>query len=121
MKRFILFACLLFFCTAAEARTDTPVDETDPGLVMLYLGFPCEALDDSFSFQAYEMVHLTEHMQYCEEARENTPDYKYGRLMCVYVEIQWDLMNRHLMAVDRARELMCEDGERKNPQYEIEF
>jgi hypothetical protein len=116
-------ACVLaiLFLVAFRARTDTPVDEVDPNLVTLYLGFPCEALADSYSFQYKEMIHLTERIQYCEEAKENSPDYKYGKLMCFYVQMQWDLMNRHSMAVDRARELMCEAGELKNPQYEIDF
>jgi hypothetical protein len=121
VKRCVLFAFLLISCAAAGAKIDAPVDETDLGLVTLYLGFPCEALADSYSFQYSEMIHLTEHIQYCEEAVENSPDYKYGPLMCVYVQMQWDLMNRHSMAVDRARELMCEDGELKDPQYEIDF
>jgi len=121
VKRFGLFVCLLFFCGGAEASPATPVDETDPGLVMLYLGFPCEALDDSYSFQYNEAIHLTRHMQYCVEAIENNPDYKYGKLICVYVEMQWDFMNSHLMAVKRARELMCDDGEPKHPQYKIDF
>ncbi len=121
MKRFILFVGLLLYCASAEARIDTPIDETDLGLVTLYLGFPCEVLDHSYSFQYNEMIHLTKHIHFCEEAIENIPDYKYGPLMCIYVQMQWDLMNRHSMAVGRARELMCKDGELKNPQYKIDF
>jgi hypothetical protein len=119
MKWLALFACLVL-STSTTARIDTPTNESDPDLVNLYLGFTCEALDLSYQFQYEEMIHIAERLHSCHEAADASPDFKYGRLLCMYVQIQWEVMNTHSKSVERAWEIMCdEDGQQKNPEYRI--
>ena len=119
MKWLALLACLIL-TTSAAARLNTPNDESDPDLVNLYLAFPCEALDLSYQFQIQEMIYITNRIQACHEASELNPDFEYGLLMCMYIQIQGNVMNTHSKSVDKVWHMMCdEEGQRKNPEYRI--
>ena len=105
----------------ADARLDTPVDESIPGLVKRYMFLPCDALKATAIFQYAMLQHEYRHLEECR-ALVKTVDYKYAQLMCLYVEMKWQFVYDHLASVQVAGELMCEDdGTRKNPEYEIHF
>jgi hypothetical protein len=115
-----LLACLLL-ATSAMGRTDTPPDESKPELVKLYIFFPCDALRDSYEFMYNELTHHTERLVMCHELYENS-EYKYGKLMCLYVQMQWQNMYDHMKSVAKAHDLMCNDwDEKKNPEIPIYF
>lgn len=121
MKWFALLACLML-ATPALARPDTPKDESNPKLVRMYIGFPCEALDLSYTFQSSELEHLSNHLNDCYELAEKHSDFKYGKLMCMYIKLQWNGMHTHSKSVEKAYDIMCDDGgQRKEPEYEIHF
>jgi hypothetical protein len=112
----------LLFATSAGARVAEPKDESDPALVKTYIHFPCDALEESYEFQYDRLMHLTGHLVACHREAGEPSDYKYPKLMCMYVEMEWELLYTHSMSVKKAWELMCdEDGQRKQPEYEIEF
>jgi hypothetical protein len=119
MKWLALLACLIL-TSAAEARIDTPKDESKPELVKIYIFFPCDALQDSYEFMYSELTHHTERLIMCHNLYENS-DYKYGKLMCKFVEMQWQNMYDHMKSVEKAYNLMCDEVGRKNPEYEIHF
>jgi hypothetical protein len=121
MRWLALAACLLI-ATSAMGRTDTPKDESKPELVKMYIFFPCDALDKSYEFQYDQLTHLTGHLISCHKAANDNPDYQYGKLMCLYVEMQWQLMYDHAKSVEKAWNLMCDDhGNPLNPEYEVDF
>jgi hypothetical protein len=118
----IVIVTILIWAMSVGARIDTPKDESKPELVKAYVLFPCEALDVSYAFQYKQLTHLTGHLVACHKAASNNPDYKYGKLMCLYVEMQWQLMYDHAKSVEKAWNLMCdENGEPLNPQFEVDF
>lgn len=119
MRWLALLACLIL-TSAAEARTDTPPDESKPELVKLYLFFPCDALEDSYEFMYNELQHQYERLTMCHTLYDNS-DYKYSKLMCMYVEMQWQNMYDHMKSVEKAYHIMCDAVGRKDPQYEIQF
>lgn len=121
MKRLALFACL-FIATSVGARLDdVPPDESIPELVDSYIRLPCDAMFQSHTFQNIEIKHIKDRYKKCQKwIGEHT--LKYGNLMCVYVEMQRFYIHTHIMSLEKAIELMCnEDGSRKNPLYNIEF
>jgi hypothetical protein len=120
VKWLALIACL-FITTSAGARIDDPIDESKPELVKMYLFFPCDALEDSYEFMYNELTHHTERLVRCHALYDES-DYKYSNLMCKYVEMQWQNMYDHMKSVEKAYHIMCNDwGERKDPEYEIDF
>jgi hypothetical protein len=106
----------------AGAAPNTEVDESKPELVKRYMFMNCELLEASYEFQYIELEHLYEHLTDCHEVAELHPEYAYGEVMCLYVQMQWEYVYDHIKSVEKAWRLMCdEDGTRKNPVYEIEF
>jgi hypothetical protein len=120
VKWLALLACLML-TTSAGARIDTPRDDSDPELVRLYIGLPCEALYLSTLFQFQEMGHIAEHLQTCHETADANPDFKYGKLMCMYIQIQGEVIYNHYKSAGKAYDMMCVGNVRKNPEYKIEF
>jgi hypothetical protein len=119
VKWLALLACLVLTASAV-ARTDTPPDESDPELVKKYLFFPCDALEDSYDFLYNELTHMTERLVKCHKLYDGD-NYKYGKLMCLYVKMQWEYTFTNLKSVEKAYHLMCDEIGRKNPEYEIDF
>jgi hypothetical protein len=112
----------LLFATGAGAKPGTPVDESDPALVKMYIHFPCDALEESYEFQYKRLVHITGHIVACHREAKELNDYKYPRLMCLHVELEWKRLYTHSVSVMKAWDLMCdEDGQRRQPEYEINF
>ncbi len=125
MKLFIALAWLFWFFGGGDASAivdPPPVDESKPELVKLYLFMPCDALVDSYEFQYNQLKHVLEHLKQCHAAATGAPNYKYGKLMCLYVKMQWEYLYDHAKSVEKAYNLMCnESGDPKNRQYEIDF
>lgn len=125
MKLLIALAWLFWFFGGGDASAivePPPEDESKPELVKLYLFMPCETLEVSYAFQYQQLEHLIDHLERCNKASEDNPDYEYGPLMCLYVKMQWQYMYDHISSVEKAYQLMCDDvGYPKNPQYEIDF
>jgi hypothetical protein len=118
----IVIATILIWAMSVGARIDDPVDESKPELVKMYVFFPCDALDESYDFQYEQLTHLTGHLISCHKEANDNPDFKYGKLMCLYVEMQWQLMYDHAKSVEKAWQLTCDDhGRPLNPQYEVDF
>jgi hypothetical protein len=118
----IVVATILIWAMSVGARIDTPEDESKPALVQMYIFFPCDALDKSYEFQYKELTHLTGHLISCHKEANDKPASEYGKLMCLYVEMQWQLMYDHAKSVEKAWNLMCDDyGNPLNPEYEIDF
>jgi hypothetical protein len=118
----IVIVTILAWAASVGATIDTPKDESKPGLVKMYLLYPCDALDQSYDFQYEQLTHLTGHLIACLNTVKDNPDQKYGRLMCLYVEMQWQLMYDHAKSVEKAWNLMCDDdGNPLNPQFEVDF
>jgi hypothetical protein len=118
----IVIVTVLTWAASIGARTDAPLDYSDPALVKEYIVMPCDGLDILYSFLYQETVHLTNHYKLCVAATDNNPNIKYGNLMCFYVKLQWELMYKHAVSVEKAWQLMCTDtGDRKNPEYKIDF
>lgn len=62
------------------------------------------------------------HLNACHDANKALPEYKWGPVMCLYIQMQWQLMFDHTHSVEKAYDLMCyEEGERKEQEYEIDF
>jgi hypothetical protein len=121
VKWLALLACL-FVVTAAGARIDHPVDKSKPELVERYIFLPCELLAHSYRFQSKELIHISKHLDSCHKANKEMPEYEWGPVMCLYIQLQWQLMYDHMHSVEKAWMLMCnENGERKAPEYEIDF
>ena len=116
-----VLAVLFLVAFRSKGDLDTPKDESKPELVQLYMVFPCDALVDSATFIYNELKQHTERLVKCHEHFDNS-DYKYKKLVCLYIQMDWQNMYDHLMSIKKAHDLMCEDdGTRKNPQYEIYF
>ena len=113
---------ILIMAMSAMAKPGNPKDMSDPELVRKYIAMPCDGLDSLYAFLYQELVHLTSHYKACLNAANNQPDVEYGHLMCYYVKLEWDLMFSHAESVEKAWNLMCNDwGERKHPEYNIDF
>ena len=99
----------------------TPLDESVPEVVKLYILLPCEAMVYSYKFQEVEIAHIETRKVKCETwVGEN--EVKYGPLLCMYVEMQRQFIYSHIKSLEKAYELICDDaGHRKNPQYNIDF
>jgi hypothetical protein len=124
MRWLAAIACILSLLIAGPAGTKpgTPVDESDTELVKSYIHFPCDALEESYEFQYDRLMHLTGHLVACHREAKEPNDYKYPWLMCMYVEIEWKLVYSHSKSVEKAWYLMCDsEGQRRQPEYEIEF
>jgi hypothetical protein len=118
----IVVVTILLWAVSLGARIDNPEDESKPALVKMYIFFPCDALDKSYEFQYKQLTHLTGHLISCHKAADDNPNYQYGKLMCLYVEMQWQLMYDHAKSVEKAWNLMCDDnGYPLNPEYEVDF
>ena len=121
MRWLALLACLLL-TTSAGARINDPKDHSVTELVERYIHMPCMLLAHSYRFQNKELIHLSNHLNSCHDANEAHPEYEYGPVMCLYVQLQWQLMFDHVHSVKKAFDLMCYDtNERKEPEYEIDF
>jgi hypothetical protein len=119
----IVGVIVLLLATPVNAIIDPPPkDESKPKLVKVYIFMPCEALELSYAFQHHQLKHLFNHLKNCRQAATDNPDYEYGPLMCVYVQMQWQYMMDHIKSVEKAYHLMCDDeGYAKDQQYEIDF
>ena len=117
----IVVAIILLMAAAVGAKPGNDVDRSDPELVREYISMPCDGLDKLYVYLYDEMVHLTNHYKACL-ANADAGDDPYGYLVCYYDKLEWDLIYSHAVSVEKAFHLMCDDwGERKNPEYEIEF
>lgn len=118
MVAIVVAILLLMLTVAAGAKPGNPEDRSNPDLVREYIAMPCNGLDSVYSKLYDEMVHLTAHYKVCMESAVTPTDY----IMCYYRKLQWDLIDEHAASIEKAWNLMCNDwGERKHPEYEIDF
>ncbi len=96
-------------------------DESEPGLVRMYMVLPCDLLYDSARWQSNMVQHSKEHFEECMKLAE-TSDYQYADVVCSYVGMQWKFIYVNQKSVEKAYSIMCGDnGVRRNPEYEIHF
>jgi hypothetical protein len=118
----IVIVIIMLMAAAAASKPGNPVDRSDHDLVRQYLAMPCDGLDEIYSFLYDGMVHMTAHYKDCLERADSDPNFKYGYLKCYYVRMEWDMLDKHASSIEKAWNLMCDDwGERKNPEYDIDF
>jgi hypothetical protein len=121
MLAIVIAIILLMVAVAAGAKPGNPVDESDPNLVRKYIAMPCDGLDKLYDYLYNEMVHLTAHYKECVDWAANSDD-PYAYLVCYYDKLEWELIFSHAKSVEKSYHLMCDDwGERKNPEYNIDF
>jgi len=122
MKWLALIAFLIaLISTPANARINTPPNESDPALVEFYITLPCQFLINAHRFQEGEIDHLSERYVKCSDwmAEKQVAN---GEYLCLYVRMQYQLMYTHMKSLEKAFGLVCyDDGHRKNPEYEIKY
>jgi hypothetical protein len=125
MKWLVLAASLLFLSTVAHANPPG-ADESVEVLVRNYIHLPCEALVYSYRWMRRDLIQITNAYQMCLSKQDTSTDPNvindpWFGLQCVYINHHWQFRYDHIMSVEKAWQLMCNDNGRKERQYEIDF
>ena len=115
-----LTACLFLLSHRADAKPSP--DESDHDQVLLYMYLPCEAMVVSHEFMTRQMLDSEKEYNMCL-VDAIISDFKWARLLCVYINHDIDFKYTNLKSMEKAFEIMCDPvtGERANPMVEIDF
>jgi len=121
MKWMLLLASVVLLSTAALAKPPGE-DLSDPELVNMYIWLDCEAMEYSEGVMLIELNKLARRYVKCLSLQDtgalNNP---WFGLHCVFTKQTWDFRYTHLMSLQVANDLMCNEEGRKEKEYEIEF
>ena len=118
---------VFFFLLGATIPANPPgEDESIHELVMNYIHLPCEALQYSYKWMRRDLIRTTSAYFICLSKQDNSTDPtvkddRWFGLQCVYIHHQWEWRYGHIKSVEKAWHLMCDDGGRKEEQWEIDF
>lgn len=115
-----LAACLFMIAHKSDAKPSP--DESDHDQVLLYMYLPCEAMVVSHEFMTRQYLDKQQEYNMCL-IDAIISDFKWARLLCVYVNHDIDFKYTNLKSMEKAYEIMCDPvtGERANPMMEIKF
>ena len=121
MKWLLLLASLVLLGVTASAKPPGE-DRSDPELVNMYIFLDCEALEYSHEVMRLELNRLSRRYIRCLSLQATGAlDNPFFGLHCVYTSQTFDFRYTHLMSVQVAYDLMCDEDGRKEKEYEIEF
>lgn len=113
---------LSFLMLGAVPASPPGEDLSDPELVTMYIWLECEALEYSYEVMAHDLGNISKRYIKCVTIQDNNPlENPWYRLQCVFVKQTFDFRYTHIMSVQAAYDLMCEDGDRIEERYEIDF
>lgn len=117
-----LVIAFVLFLVAHKAESKPQPDESDHDQVILYMYLPCEAMVISHEFMVRQMLDFKEDFNECLVDSIKS-DFKWARLLCVYVQHNVDFKYTNIKSVEKAWEIMCDPmtGQRSNPLYEIDY
>lgn len=119
----LICTSIIVMCVAknADAIPSQP-DESIPELVDQYILMPCDAMEMSYEFMYSRIIRLSEEYKNCVSQATNSVE-KYPGLMCVWIRQEFYFLYDHMVSMSKAYTIMCdpEDGQRKQPEYEIDF
>jgi hypothetical protein len=116
----VVVLAILFLVAFQSKGADTPDNDSIPELVEVYVTMPCGFLHDSTRFLGVEVEHIAKRYVKCQ-AWVAEHEVEYGAYLCGYVELERQFAYEHLKSVEKAYDIMCEDGTKKNPEFEIHF
>jgi len=118
MKWPLLLASVIMFSTVALSKPQE--DLSDPELVNMYIWLDCEALEYSKGVMRIELNRLSMRYIKCLSLQDTGAlDNPFFGLHCIYTKQTFDFRYTHLMSVEVAHDLMCEEGVRK--EMEVRF
>ena len=125
MKWALILASFLLLAAASPANPPGE-DESIHELVMNYIHLPCEALEYSYEWMRRDLIRITNAYFICLSKQDTSTDPTvkddpWFGLQCVYINHNWDWRYGHIKSVEKAWHLMCDQGGRKERQWEIDF
>ena len=117
-----LLLILSFLMLGATPANPPGEDLSDPELVAMYIWLECDALEYSYEVMRHDLGNISKRYIKCISVQDNNPlENPWYGLQCVFVSQTFDFRYTHLMSVDKAWHLMCDEDGRKEKQYEIDF
>jgi len=117
----LLLASIVLFSTAALAKPQGE-DLSDPELVNMYIFLDCEAMEYSEGVMILELNRLSRRYIKCIALQDTGAlGNPFFGLHCIFTEQTWDFRFTHLVSLQTAYELMCNEEGRKEKEYEIHF
>jgi hypothetical protein len=117
-----LVCAIVLFLIAHRADAKPQPDESDHDQVILYMYLPCEAMEVSHEFMTRQMLDNEKKYNICL-VNSILSEFKWARLLCVYVQHDIDFKYTNIKSVEKAWEIMCDpvNGQRRNPMVEIKY
>lgn len=121
MKWLLLFVSIVLLGTTVHAKPQGE-DLSDPELVNMYIWLSCEALEYSYEVMRLELNRISLHYVKCITLQDTGAlENPWFGLHCVYTKQTFDFRYTHIMSVQEAYNLMCDEDGRKEKEYKIEF
>ncbi len=117
-----LVITLILFLIAHQSDAKPSLDESDHDQVLLYMYLPCEAILVSHEYMTRQMLDSEKEYNKCL-VNAILSDFKWARLLCVYINHDVDFKYTNLKSIEKAYLIMCDPvtGERANPMVEIQY
>ena len=117
----LICSAILLLCVTTKSKSRPTGEDWDPVLVEKYLVMPCDAMSDSYDFMYDRIQYTATEFEACVQLAQNNA-YEYAGLMCIWIQQDFDFRYTHIKSLERAYDIMCgEDGQRKQPEIEIQF
>ncbi len=121
MKWALLLASVVLLSTAALGKPPGK-DYSDPELVNMYIFLDCEAMEYSKGVMLLELKRLSRRYIKCLSIQDTGAlGNPFFGLHCLFTKQTGDFRYSHLMSLEVAHDLMCNEDGRKDKQYEIHF